>query len=498
MTVLYVSKNTRAPDTPGSEPHLQRRQRDAALAAWERADALHDRKATEWQAVLDKDHAEIYKHAAARLAKIYSDKERYLHHKPRASKQHKKQLVQHCRKPWKEPFHRWQPHRSGYQRSACGERVHQALTATTIEERLEQVCPQLQLEASKSRAPQPTQANPEKDHQSTGHCQSFGQADQPAIKHPAYPRRNKRVSCINRLYDQPHPGHASHTLWQRGDRSHCKNCCTQTQTDAQNRPILRIALQKTCKGAAIISGSPPITEIFRRQTVKASQIETSHPEAGTPATASDTSQAHALLPEGHEPQPQSVRQAQRNTSETTSPLAPRQLIYSEATSAPRAPGLSDSQISQLPISELRYAGSLQAMTPSRLLACRSSCPHQWKATSLQHQRSSNSWLRSPRAHHKLLRPCWRRGPSRPGGLLLAGEVRLQAAAAAAPAKVPSCNSSKRHFRKNMHTCIHSIPFHSIPFHSIPFHSIHYITLHYITLHCIALHCITLHYITLHT
>ena len=243
---------------------------------------------------------------------------------------------------------------------------------------------------------------------------------------------------------------------------------------------------------AIISGSPPITEIFRRQTVKASQIETSHPEAGTPATASDTSQAHALLPEGHEPQPQSVRQAQRNTSETTSPLAPRQLIYSEATSAPRAPGLSDSQISQLPISELRYAGSLQAMTPSRLLACRSSCPHQWKATSLQHQRSSNSWLRSPRAHHKLLRPCWRRGPSRPGGLLLAGEVRLQAAAAAAPAKVPSCNSSKRHFRKNMHTCIHSIPFHSIPFHSIPF-----ITLHYITLHCIALHCIALHYITLH-
>ena len=25
VTVLYVSKNTRTPDTPGSEPHLQRR-----------------------------------------------------------------------------------------------------------------------------------------------------------------------------------------------------------------------------------------------------------------------------------------------------------------------------------------------------------------------------------------------------------------------------------------------------------------------------------------
>ena len=111
VTVLYVSKSTRAPETPGSEPRLQRRQSDAALAAWERADALHDKKATAWQAVLDKDHAEIYKHAAARLAKIYSDKEHYLHqkaprHQGRQTKQRKKQLVQHCRKPWQAPFHR--------------------------------------------------------------------------------------------------------------------------------------------------------------------------------------------------------------------------------------------------------------------------------------------------------------------------------------------------------------------------------------------------------
>ena len=48
VTVLYVSRNTRAPEAPGSEPHLKRRQRDAALAAWERANALHDRRATEW------------------------------------------------------------------------------------------------------------------------------------------------------------------------------------------------------------------------------------------------------------------------------------------------------------------------------------------------------------------------------------------------------------------------------------------------------------------
>ena len=35
VTVLYISRNTRSPDTPGSEPHLQRRQRDAALTACE-------------------------------------------------------------------------------------------------------------------------------------------------------------------------------------------------------------------------------------------------------------------------------------------------------------------------------------------------------------------------------------------------------------------------------------------------------------------------------
>ena len=37
VKVLYVSRNTRSPQAPGSEPQLRRRQRDAALAAWERA-----------------------------------------------------------------------------------------------------------------------------------------------------------------------------------------------------------------------------------------------------------------------------------------------------------------------------------------------------------------------------------------------------------------------------------------------------------------------------
>ena len=45
ITPLYIHKNQRTPDAPGSEPHLRRRQRDAALAAYERASTLYDQHA---------------------------------------------------------------------------------------------------------------------------------------------------------------------------------------------------------------------------------------------------------------------------------------------------------------------------------------------------------------------------------------------------------------------------------------------------------------------
>lgn len=34
--MLYISKNTRAPEAPGNEPQVRRRQRDAALVAWDK------------------------------------------------------------------------------------------------------------------------------------------------------------------------------------------------------------------------------------------------------------------------------------------------------------------------------------------------------------------------------------------------------------------------------------------------------------------------------
>ena len=59
VTVLYISKNTRTPDAPANEPQLRRRQRDAALAAWERAKTFYDAKHEEWQEILDQPQTDL-------------------------------------------------------------------------------------------------------------------------------------------------------------------------------------------------------------------------------------------------------------------------------------------------------------------------------------------------------------------------------------------------------------------------------------------------------
>ena len=244
VTVLYISRCTRTPHTPGSEPHFERRQRDAALTAWERASSLKDHKAAEWQTVLDQDHEDIYRHAAARLAQVFADKQHYLHqkaprHQARHTKQRKKQLVNQCRKPWQAPYHRWQPHQSGYQCSACGERVHQALTASTIDDKLTQHCPQLLLEEEYPEHHSPHKPIQEKvtRAQVIARLLENQNAKQPESQHTleetkgylrcktcglnVHKRANEGAflgfaqgQCINQLYDQGHPGHASHTLWQ--------------------------------------------------------------------------------------------------------------------------------------------------------------------------------------------------------------------------------------------------------------------------------------------
>ena len=59
----------------------------------------------------------------------------------------------------KPRHHRREPHRSGFHCSACGTRMHQNLTAATLEERLHEQRPQLQLDAT----PSPTRGTSSKD-----------------------------------------------------------------------------------------------------------------------------------------------------------------------------------------------------------------------------------------------------------------------------------------------------------------------------------------------
>ena len=130
--------------------------------------------------------------------------------------------------------------------------------------------------------------------------------------------------CINRLYDQAHTGHPSHLLWQKGDKLHCKHCGTQTNTDAQHRPIITATLTRSCKGAPI-AASPPITEIFKRQHAQAAQA-TPQPTPSPTAPSIGATPSSAQLQTGHEPQPALEAKAETNTSGILSPLAPRQLI----------------------------------------------------------------------------------------------------------------------------------------------------------------------------
>ena len=67
-------------------------------------------------------------------------------HQGKHTKQHKKQLIARCCKPWQAPHHRWEPHRRVHQCGVCGIRVHQALTVQVLEERLNEECPQLSAE----------------------------------------------------------------------------------------------------------------------------------------------------------------------------------------------------------------------------------------------------------------------------------------------------------------------------------------------------------------
>ena len=284
ITVLYISKNTRTPDAPGNEPQLRRRQRDAALTAWERADALHDRRQSSWQKTLDQDHKAIYLQAAQRLEKIFQDKQHYLHTKAdrqpgKQTKQRKKDLIHQCTKPWQDNHHRWAPQRSGFACTTCGTRMHQGLTTQQLEDRLlkhaTSSSPRMHVHTKKltraqiirnilqdqiNRAPAPDQHHFE---ETTGYlkCTKCGTNIHKRVNEQAF-KAYIQGPCLDCPFDGEHNGHPSHRLWQKGQKISCTSCGLQLHLDSNRRVITSTNFLKECRGAGT-QGSPPIHTFFK-------------------------------------------------------------------------------------------------------------------------------------------------------------------------------------------------------------------------------------------
>ena len=314
VTVLYVSKNTRTPDQPANEPQLKRRQRETALAAWERAKTLYDSKQEEWQETLDQDHKMIYEHAVRRLSKIFADSQHYVHqkapkHQGKQTKQYKKELINRCRQAWDEEHHHWEQHqRSGYQCRNCGSRTHQGLTADILETRLAETCPQKvfheavnspdteqslprkltrmqQIKALLDNQPEQPTPGQHQLAETTGYlkCVVCNLNIHKRVNEEAF-KTFIHSTCINQAFQAAHHGHPSHALWQLGERVKRTQCGTQWNLDGQHRIIATQAFHKPCRGAGG-KHTPPISTFFHKKQDKSS----SHSSESLPPDAAATS-----------------------------------------------------------------------------------------------------------------------------------------------------------------------------------------------------------------
>ena len=309
--------------------------------------ATSDKEA--WQRILDQDHLEIYKHAGARLAKIYEDQEHYLHTKPgrataHKTKQRKKTLIAQCQQPWQPGKHQWKAHRSGYQCHTCQTRVHQGLTAAMIEERLQEDCDQLTAPAPEPDLPpdravgkKPTRASRiaallqlQQEHPTTPdvhHLQeTTGYLKCTKCNQAIHKRANEELfnqflhsTCIDAPFGQEHAAHNTHTLWQIGKSIQCKGCGLHTHLDAQDRLILTKGLLRECKGHK--PTSPTLAHFFSQTNP---QGRTTPPERSLSTARASTSPIS-----GHDTQPTADSEAAAPTgSDALSPPMPKKLRFS--------------------------------------------------------------------------------------------------------------------------------------------------------------------------
>ena len=161
-----------------------------------------------------------------------------------------------------------------------------------MEERLSQDCPQLSLEEAAIDQHSPTKGMPKKltRAQVIRNLLETQAGQAPTAANTFWKKRkatsnaiDKRTSetafttfldseCSDLAFEDNHPGHASHQLWQKGEKVKCTQCGCQWNLDGEQRIITNQSLTTVCKGAGT-KGSPPLSEFFKKKSDSQGQAE---------------------------------------------------------------------------------------------------------------------------------------------------------------------------------------------------------------------------------
>ena len=93
--------------------------------------------------------------------------------------------------------------------------------------------------------------------------------------------------CVNQEFQEHHPGHPSHALWQVGEKVKCAQCGVQWNLGGQRQLIATQASRKPCKGASN-RGSPPLSDFFKKKDTTSSHSQGSTQQAPEATTAKPT------------------------------------------------------------------------------------------------------------------------------------------------------------------------------------------------------------------
>ena len=155
--------------------------------------------------------------------------------------------------------------------------MHQGLTASILESRLQENCPQVLIEDA--RYTPPTQAEPLAKKtpgprlSRTSYISSNRKPQHQASKRVNEAAFQQFSQRVDQAYTHNRSGHSTHSLWQKGDRVRCTQCGIQWHLDGE-KPLSEFFKKKSEAGSTADEDHQPPT-----------QDAASHKQANTKATA---------------------------------------------------------------------------------------------------------------------------------------------------------------------------------------------------------------------